>query len=226
MINPTDHERAQEAKSIVALAFRNGPIENVHAGKRCSTCSGNPEFSHIADAEMKEIMQYAVDRVYELLSLKAENPGEYAIRINGGALYTLQWDDPTGLRSVTRPISPESSQTNMRELNRSAVIVSPKQPFLDWMHRIDPTSRDLALADITQEPSVYLLEACESEEAFERRLRKISTAIFEDILYSWWTEASDWPKDRTFRVFRTWFAWEWYSMVADLSERPLLERDG
>jgi len=31
-----DSELAAEAKSIVALAFRNGPIEDVHAGKECS----------------------------------------------------------------------------------------------------------------------------------------------------------------------------------------------
>jgi hypothetical protein len=30
-----DPELAAEAKNIVALAFRNGPIENVHAGKEC-----------------------------------------------------------------------------------------------------------------------------------------------------------------------------------------------
>jgi hypothetical protein len=31
---------AREAKAIVALAFRNGPIEDVHAGKICPTCEG------------------------------------------------------------------------------------------------------------------------------------------------------------------------------------------
>jgi hypothetical protein len=35
-----DPELAAEAKNIVALAFRNGPIENVHAGKECPTCAG------------------------------------------------------------------------------------------------------------------------------------------------------------------------------------------
>ena len=33
-----DPELAAEAKSIVALAFRNGPIEDVHAGKECTAC--------------------------------------------------------------------------------------------------------------------------------------------------------------------------------------------
>jgi hypothetical protein len=63
---------AKEAKAIVALAFRNGPIENVHAGKLCPVCEGRPEFSHIADPEMKLIMKNAVDQVYALLCLKSE----------------------------------------------------------------------------------------------------------------------------------------------------------
>lgn len=31
---------AREAKAIVALAFRNGPIEEIHAGRDCPTCTG------------------------------------------------------------------------------------------------------------------------------------------------------------------------------------------
>jgi hypothetical protein len=42
-----DSQLAEEAKSLVALAFRNGPIEDVHAGKECPTCAANPEYSHI-----------------------------------------------------------------------------------------------------------------------------------------------------------------------------------
>jgi hypothetical protein len=30
-------------------------------------------------------------------------------------------------------------------INRSAVIVTPAQPFLDWLHRADPTSAELSL---------------------------------------------------------------------------------
>jgi hypothetical protein len=38
---------AREAKALVTLAFRNGPIEDVHAGKVCPTCNGSPEYSHV-----------------------------------------------------------------------------------------------------------------------------------------------------------------------------------
>jgi hypothetical protein len=86
---------AREAKAIVALAFRNGPIETLHAGKLCPVCEGQPEFSHISDAEMKLIIKNAVDRVYALLYLKAENPVEYESRIRFGEQYTSMWDEPS-----------------------------------------------------------------------------------------------------------------------------------
>ena len=44
---------ALEAKMIVALAFRNGPIEDLHAGKPCPTCSADSGYSRISDEEMK-----------------------------------------------------------------------------------------------------------------------------------------------------------------------------
>jgi len=70
-INP---QLSKAAKAIVALAFRNGPIENVHAGKMCPLCNGKPEYSGITDAEMKEIMKDAVDQLYGLLWLKQISP--------------------------------------------------------------------------------------------------------------------------------------------------------
>ena len=41
-----DPELAREAKALVALAFRNGSIEDLHAGRSCPTCSGNADISH------------------------------------------------------------------------------------------------------------------------------------------------------------------------------------
>lgn len=89
---------AGEAKAIVALAFRNGPIEDVHAGKLCPVCEGQPEFSHITDPEMKLIMKNAVDQVYALLCLKSENPKAYEACIRFGEQYTTRWDEPSPLK--------------------------------------------------------------------------------------------------------------------------------
>ncbi len=89
-----DPELAAEAKSLVALAFRNGPIEDVHAGKECPTCAGKSEYSHITQAEMKNIMKQAVDTVYKLLWLKQNDPEKYEATLEFGNRYTRFWDQP------------------------------------------------------------------------------------------------------------------------------------
>jgi hypothetical protein len=85
---------AREAKALVALAFRNGPIENVHAGKACPTCHGNPEYSHITQSEVRQIMKAAVDRLYTFLVLKRRDHDAYEAMLSFGERYTTAWDEP------------------------------------------------------------------------------------------------------------------------------------
>ena len=87
-----DPQLAAEAKSIVALAFRNGPIENVHAGKECPFCTGKAAYSHITQAEMKDIITQAVDKVYKLLWLKKNDPEKYEETLEFGNRYARFWD--------------------------------------------------------------------------------------------------------------------------------------
>ena len=52
MTNKSDQrDLVREAKAILVLAFRNGPIEDLHAGKRCPECDGQAGYSRISDAE-------------------------------------------------------------------------------------------------------------------------------------------------------------------------------
>jgi hypothetical protein len=91
---PGDSARlATEAKALVALAFRNGPIENLHAGKICPTCHGKAGYSHITDREMRQIMKNAVDHVYTFLMLKERDPKGYQALLNLGERYTSAWDE-------------------------------------------------------------------------------------------------------------------------------------
>ena len=92
--NADNRMLAREAKAIVALAFRNGPIEDVHAGKPCSGCSGKPGVSRISDDEMSLIMKNAVNKVYALLRLKSDNPDAYTCEIAYGARCAAGWDEP------------------------------------------------------------------------------------------------------------------------------------
>lgn len=101
-----DPNLAVEAKAMVALAFRNGPIEDLHAGRPCTVCSGNPETSHISDEELKAIMKSAVNTLYRLLWQRDHDPVAYNENLALGRRYTLNWDDPElkkPLRKGSRP---------------------------------------------------------------------------------------------------------------------------
>jgi hypothetical protein len=76
---------AREAKALVSWAFRNGPIENIHAGSR------------INDAEMKALMKYAVDHVYAALVARENNLQLYETLLRWCDLYTTTWDNPEPL---------------------------------------------------------------------------------------------------------------------------------
>jgi hypothetical protein len=93
-------EVAREAKAIVALAFRNGPIENFHAGKVCPTCDGNPEYSRITPDEMRSIMKNAVDHMYTYLLLKENDKAAYDALLTLGARYTTAWDEPVLTKAI------------------------------------------------------------------------------------------------------------------------------
>jgi hypothetical protein len=65
----------------------------------------------------------------------------------------------------------------MNTINRSAVVVMPAQPFLDWLHRVDASSRDLTLDELTVDPSIYLLPEWESDEDALDKLATLSAEI-------------------------------------------------
>jgi hypothetical protein len=101
-----DPDLAAEAKALVALAFRNGPIEHLHAGRPCSACSGRPEISHITDDEMKELMKSAVDSLYCLLWRRDYDPTAYNESLAFGRRYTTHWDAPELKKSKRKGLRP------------------------------------------------------------------------------------------------------------------------
>ncbi len=68
--------KREEANALTCCAFRNGFIEELHAGKH-SELLENPELSRITDAEMKKLMIGASAKLAELLAMKDSDPDKY-----------------------------------------------------------------------------------------------------------------------------------------------------
>ena len=106
-------------------------------------------------------------------------------------------------------------------LNRSAVVVQPAQPFLDWLHETDSTSLNLGLADLRLEPSIYLLPDTGSPDDADRLLRHCFDTIFTAELDGWLRDRSCWPTKRTCQMFRMWFEYTYHSILIDLDKADL-----
>jgi hypothetical protein len=81
----------EEANAITCFAFRNGFIEELHAGKH-SELLENSELSRITDEEMKKLMSEASQKMAELLAMKETDPGKYwRLIADYNQTYCKQW---------------------------------------------------------------------------------------------------------------------------------------
>ena len=107
-------------------------------------------------------------------------------------------------------------------INRSVLMVRPKQPFLDWAAGLDDSG---VLPEVDGERTVYLIPSFEMDEEAWEMMEEIYPLVFENELFGWHTDESAWPKDRDFAMFRDWFSIEFHSVVEDLCAYEILEED-
>ena len=105
-------------------------------------------------------------------------------------------------------------------LNRAALIIRPKQPFLDWVASLDDSG---LVPDVTGEQPVYLIPEFESDDEGQEVLRQVYAEIFERELDGWHTDPSAWPQKRDFKIFQQWFSVELHSVVEDLMGDALID---
>ncbi len=74
--NNQDFTVRDEANALTAYAFRNGFIEDLHAGK-VSPLLQQPDLSRITDDEMRRLMIEASEKLAQLLQLKSTEPEKY-----------------------------------------------------------------------------------------------------------------------------------------------------
>jgi hypothetical protein len=103
----------------------------------------------------------------------------------------------------------------MSEINRSLILVKPKQPFLDWLHSIDPDD-DTTIEDLNDDATAYLVPEFETDDEQEDVFNWCAEFVFGYELWSWCTDEALWPKDRDAATFTQWFDVEFHSIVMDV----------
>ena len=102
-------------------------------------------------------------------------------------------------------------------LNRSAFILRPKQPYLEWTRQDDAEGLAEGVFEaLNHEPVVYLVPGWEDPEEEQHILREFWHALFEAMLGAWVTDETLWPEKRSLKMFREWFEIRTHSMVQDI----------
>ena len=104
----------------------------------------------------------------------------------------------------------------MKRVKRTAVIVIPKQPYIDWAKSLEDGGVKLVEGS-KQEHTIYLVEDATDYIPNQANLLKPHfKSIFEEELNSWHQLESDWPANRDWATFLAWFEVEIHSLVLDL----------
>jgi hypothetical protein len=122
------------------------------------------------------------------------------------------------LKSMFEQFEQEDTAGNFDEnyINRSAIIIKPLQPFIDWCTNLYPED-----IDQIKETQTYLIS--EDIADIDSWLQKKFDKIFVFALLSWHENKKEWPQKRNYKMFKEWFQIETSTLVYDFEKNPILK---
>jgi hypothetical protein len=103
-------------------------------------------------------------------------------------------------------------------VRRTAIVIKPKQPFLDWLIKIDQENDSI---DIKEDQDVYLLPVFDEMKQMENWLKKNFDQIFCDQMNNWYITEDLWVQNRTLKLFKEWFDYSFHTTVLDFLDEPI-----
>ncbi len=88
----------------------------------------------------------------------------------------------------------------MKPINRTAITIIPKKPYIDWANSFE----DAEIYD-TPHATTILIPDKYDEFNYETYVKKIYKEIFIEQLEAWMNSADDWPGKMTYKIFKEWF---------------------
>ncbi len=164
-------------------------------------------------SKFKEYTNFIVD--YELKEVQA---GEDRI------LSIVTQEEEEYLSNMMNSLDNEATQDDFEEnyINRSAIILKPQQPFLDWYFNLNPND-DLDFEEDIKETNIYLVD--EGIDNIEKWLRKKFNKFFMMELDEWCADKKEWPQKRNFKMFKLWFQIDISTTIYDLEKKPVLKSE-
>ncbi len=72
-----------------------------------------------------------------------------------------------------------------RTINRAALIVRPKTPYVDWANSVDDDGPQAILQDLGRDPSIYLVESIDYLDDCDALVDDNWEWIFREQLNAW-----------------------------------------
>jgi len=110
-------------------------------------------------------------------------------------------------------------------LNRTVILLGPRQPFLDWLNDVDPDDEALTLEDLREDNEVFLIPQLSDNIDSKKWIEARWSFLFEHMLMGWIEDEALWPQSRTLDMFTKWFDIEIHTMAWDLADDPLFVED-
>jgi hypothetical protein len=161
----------------------------------------------------------------KMVNYKRTNFGEY-----NEYFVSYDLDDEEGEGKVTLSVETEDEASYVERMNeeafdldeleegfinRYAVILKPKKPFLDWVSSLDPDGDN----EGCNETNIYLVD--DMIDDFEVWQRKKFDKFFSEILFGWSMNKKDWPQRRSYKMFKEWFDIDVSTAIYDLEQSPI-----
>ena len=99
-------------------------------------------------------------------------------------------------------------------INRQAVILTPKQPYIDWVRKVSIGDKYSFEGHVNV---IYLISETSDKDDAIAILRRKSKTIFETELSSWVVFENAWPIQRGWKTFNKWFSFNIIEIVYDIA---------
>ena len=164
-------------------------------------------------SNFKEYENFIVD--YELKEVAA---GEDPI------LSVVTQEKEAYLANMMDTLENEVTENDYAEnyINRSAIILKPQQPFVDWYFKLNPED-ELDTEEDIKEINIYLVD--DGIDDVEKWLKKKFDKFFMMELDEWCENKKEWPQKRNYKMFKQWFQVDVSTMIYDLEKQPVLKSE-
>ena len=109
-------------------------------------------------------------------------------------------------------------------INRAAILLKGKQPFVEWINSVNPDSEKIDIDTVNADNIVYLVDE-ETGEDPEGWVAQNFEHLMKNELFGWYVDEKVWPKELDIVLFDKWFDVECHSMIVDTVPGDI-EEDG